>query len=165
MEAIYLAQDEFKKDRGLAKVRAVHNPNYKRHGTKSYVHLLHKYNFEPTKAGPYFWVNRPKQRGLVVEKFRAALGGRVTKERVLVKATSEPEAAHGQVTAEDTQNDMLYLCKVTIGTPPQTLMLDFDTGSADCWVFSSALSSSQEKNHNVFDSKKSSTFESLPSKS
>lgn len=34
MDAIYSVQDELKKDRGLTKVKAVHNPNYKRHGTK-----------------------------------------------------------------------------------------------------------------------------------
>ncbi|RYC60960.1 hypothetical protein CHU98_g5247 [Xylaria longipes] len=165
MDSVYSAQDEFKKEHGLTKVRAVHNQNYRRNGTKSYVHLLRKYNFEPTKGGPYFRVNRPKQRGLVSEKFMAALGGRVTQERVLVKKESaEPGAKHGEVTAEDSQNDMLYLCKVVVGTPPQSLMLDFDTGSADFWVFSKALSSSEEKDHNVFDPKKSDTWEPLPGK-
>lgn len=37
----------------------------------------------------------------------------------------------GQVSAEDVQNDMEYLAQVSIGTPGQTMNLDFDTGSAD----------------------------------
>lgn len=34
----------------------------------------------------------------------------------------------GTVGATDIQNDSEYLCPVTIGTPGQKLMLDFDTG-------------------------------------
>ncbi|KAI0811374.1 eukaryotic aspartyl protease [Xylaria sp. FL0064] len=166
MDAIYRTQNSFKKDLGLTKVRAVQNQNYKRHGTKSYVHLLHKYNFEPTRSGPYFRVSRSKRKAPVSEKLKAALGGHVSKGPVLVKMSSpESEADHGEVTAEDSQNDTLYLCKISIGTPPQNLMLDFDTGSADTWVFSKELSSSEEEGHNVFDPEKSSTFEPLSGKS
>ncbi|KAI1362138.1 eukaryotic aspartyl protease [Xylaria arbuscula] len=163
MEAIYSAQNKLKKDLGLTKVRAVLNQNYQRNGTKSYVYLLRKYKFEPTRSGPYFLARRPKQRGLL--GLRAALGGRTSTERVLVKMSGpDPDSQHGEVTAEDSQNDMMYLCKVSIGTPPQSFMLDFDTGSADTWIFSKELSSSEEKGHNVFDPKKSTTYDTLPGK-
>ncbi|KAI0505951.1 eukaryotic aspartyl protease [Xylaria bambusicola] len=163
MEAIYSTQNKLKKDLPLTKVRAVLNQNYQRHGTKSYVHLLRKYKFEPTRGGPYFISSRPKQRGRVPTTLRAILGGRVSQERVLLKY-SGPESQHDEVTAEDTQNDTMYLCKVSVGTPPQNFMLDFDTGSADTWIFSKELSSSEEEGHNVFDPKKSSTYVPLPNK-
>jgi hypothetical protein len=49
-------------------------------------------------------------------------------------STGGGQGEPGEVPAEDIQNDSLYLCEVSIGTPAQKLYLDFDTGSSDLWV-------------------------------
>lgn len=64
--------------------------------------------------------------------------------------------------AEDVESNAEYLATVGIGTPAQNLALDFDTGSADLWVWSTELSSSTRSqygsSHTIFDPSKSSTF-------
>lgn len=61
----------------------------------------------------------------------------------------------GSVVANPEAQDVAYLCEVNIGG--QTLNLDFDTGSADLWVFSSELSSSVSRGHDIYNPSKSST--------
>ncbi|KUJ09232.1 acid protease [Mollisia scopiformis] len=52
-----------------------------------------------------------------------------------------------------------YLVSTSVGG--QSLNLDFDTGSADLWVFSSELPSSDLSGHSYYTSSDSSTFQSL----
>jgi len=154
MEAIYKVQAKLVKDMGLQKVKVVHNKNYKAHGTKSYVSVLSRYGFNPTKPGPYFHQSKVHHRGLAGS--RVAVGGRTSLHKSLVKRNAD--GTTGEVTAEDQQSDAEYLCNISIGTPGQTLLLDFDTGSSDLWVFSTELSSSLRKGHTAFNSSKSSTW-------
>lgn len=88
------------------------------------------------------------------------IGGRTHIRRLLQKKGTDDQV--GEVPAEDEQNDVEYLCEVAIGTPGQKLKLDFDTGSADLWVWSTKLpKSTSTKGHVVYDPSKSSTSKSL----
>ncbi|EMC91743.1 hypothetical protein BAUCODRAFT_79696 [Baudoinia panamericana UAMH 10762] len=63
----------------------------------------------------------------------------------------------GEVVATPEENESEYLEPVTVGG--QVLNMDFDTGSADFWVFSSSLPASQSRGHSTFDPSKSSTWQ------
>lgn len=111
-----------------------------------------------------------------------AIGGRTHITHIIAKRDTKGSSA--QITAEDIQLDSEYLCPVQIGTPAQTLMLDFDTGSSDLWaskpavcyinvlkltiqqVWSTELPSSTQTQggqtgHNIFDPSNSSTFKKM----
>ncbi|UJO13714.1 hypothetical protein CLAFUW4_03123 [Fulvia fulva] len=57
-------------------------------------------------------------------------------------------AQQGSVAANPEQFDQSYLCPVTVGA--KTLNLDFDTGSADLWVFSSLMPKTEQSGHSIY---------------
>jgi Eukaryotic aspartyl protease len=115
------------------RIKLTVNPKYQRNGTKSYAHLLRKYRFSPTKDGPFFHGTRLEQqdRYIPFTNCKIPLGGKVRIVSVLQKKEG---GQIGEVSADDIQNDSMYLATVEIGVPAQSLNLDFDTGSADLWV-------------------------------
>lgn len=78
--------------------------------------------------GPFFTGNKAEHQG----KFKAmtgAIGGKTSmKQHVLMKKDAA-SGQSGQVDATDIQHDAEYLCPVAIGSPAQTLMLDFDVSN------------------------------------
>ena len=65
----------------------------------------------------------------------------------------------GEVTASPEKYESEYLSPVSIGG--QTLNLNFDTGSADLWVFSSRLPQGEDAGHSLYSPEDSKSFAEL----
>ncbi|KAL1837235.1 hypothetical protein VTJ49DRAFT_4094 [Mycothermus thermophilus] len=130
MEIMLSTQAKLRAELGLTKVVAIPNPKCKCNGTQIYVSVLSRYDFVPTKPGPYY-----KKTVLLSDTSPdadpATNGTRITKG--LFKKTQDNDTS-APVEAKDQHNDPPYLFEISIGTPPQKFMLAFDTGSADLWL-------------------------------
>ncbi|KAK7509261.1 aspartic proteinase precursor [Phyllosticta citriasiana] len=135
--------------KGLSRVVLNRNANYKASGPN------------PTKEGPYFVSNRIETQG----KFGTtkAIGGQARVRQHVLQKRLDDSGKSGEVPSEDIQYDAMYLSTIGIGTPAQNVALDFDTGSADLWVWSTELPASVQSSgkHNIYDPSKSSTYKKL----
>jgi hypothetical protein len=74
-------------------------------------------------------------------------------------------ASTAQATIYNAQGNLLYLVNTTVGTPPQDIGLQLDTGSSDIWIPWAGSTICEGKDsrctNGAFDDTKSSTFEEV----
>ncbi|KAK4172952.1 penicillopepsin [Triangularia setosa] len=90
---------------------------------------------------------------------------RSVKRGIMLKSTNpKVKAANvGAVAATPELGDVEYLSPISIGG--QTINVDFDSGSADLWVFSTELPKGLTAGHQLFNQTKSKTFKTVPDQS
>lgn len=135
-----------------SRVKLVRNTKFDKSGLNTYARALRKYGITPTFDGPFTTVDNHVLHPST-ETYHL--------QRSLVRKAATGQ--NGTVPADDIGNDSLYLAEVDIGTPAQKLNLDFDTGSADLWVWSSSLSAhtraqGKAAGHHIFDPASSKTW-------
>lgn len=108
------------------------------------------------KVANKFSVNQVARPATKTANFAANYGRALSKYGVSVPShVQAAAAASGVAITTPEANDEEYLTPVSIGGT--TLNLDIDTGSADLWVFSTELSTSEQSGHSVYNPKKSGT--------
>ncbi|KAK8190567.1 aspartic peptidase domain-containing protein [Phyllosticta capitalensis] len=108
------------------------------------------YSFRQVQRGTYT-KNGPAQVAKAYKKFGVSVPSVVN---AAVSAAAAATTGSVEATPEDNM-DSLYLCPVNVGGTE--LQLDFDTGSADLWVFSSQMTSSEQTGHAIYKPSSSAT--------
>lgn len=153
------------------KVERVSNPTFvKRDGPKSLLKAYRKYAM-PVPASLIALENKKKKGSKAAKTATAspAAGtGTATAATnnaaangtaITSNAATNGTTKQGLVAATPEAGDVEYLSPVNIGG--QTMMMDFDSGSSDLWVFSTSLPTASQTGHTNFDSTKSTTFKAI----
>ncbi|CAJ2511774.1 Uu.00g073990.m01.CDS01 [Anthostomella pinea] len=112
-----------------------HNADNPRHGPSEHLRTLKKFN-----------IPIPERLQQVVDEHNAKLA-----------ASNKAATDGGGVPTVSNSGDLMWLSPVGVGTPPQQLYVDMDTGSSDSWVFSTDTAKSGVAGQTLWDPSKSST--------
>ncbi|RVX74198.1 hypothetical protein B0A52_02030 [Exophiala mesophila] len=138
--AAVLATPIKQKQKRSFKIPQIPNPNYKPNGKRAYKRALFKFGLGDISFLP---------DGEVATRIKASTEA----------AVDDDSNSDGATTASPTQNDAQFLSPVTIGG--QTLIMNFDSGSSDTWVFNTNLPIAAQQGHTIYDPSKSTTFRNL----
>ena len=120
------------------RIPVIPNPAYVPHGPRAYKRALNKFGFNDITF---------KEDGDIATRLKAASNMTTP----LAQNTQD-----GSVATAGTQNDAQFLSPVKIGG--QELIMNFDSGSSDTWVFNTNLPAEAQQGHTVYDPTKSTTF-------
>jgi len=126
------------------KVHRIRVPNYVPNGLTALRRAYEKFNIP----------NSPFIQGLNNTDIELTVPGLAASDSDNPGSTEQ-----GQVNASPAKGDREFVSPVTIGG--QTVVMDFDTGSSDMWVFSTTLDSASQAGHTIYDPTKSSTFKPM----
>ncbi|KAI0484252.1 secreted aspartic proteinase precursor [Xylariaceae sp. FL0804] len=127
------------KSTGTFSVPIVHNIDVRRHGPSEHLRVLKKYG-----------LTIPEKLQQVVNTHNAK------------KAVDAVSSGNASVLATADDGDLMWTAPVGIGSPPQLMIVDFDTGSSDTWVFSTDTDKSEVAGQTLYNPAKSSTASVIP---
>ncbi|KAI1422924.1 secreted aspartic proteinase precursor [Xylaria sp. FL1777] len=108
-----------------------------------------------------FKAHGPAQLAKTLSKYGVSMPDGLARNMANLDAARLTARSSGSVKTEPEQYDIQYLTPVQIGTPPQTLNLDFDSGSSDLWVFSTETPANSVQGQALYDPKKSKTSKAV----
>ena len=103
----------------------------------------------------------PFQLAKAYNKYGAKMPEGLAKTVAKYNTAKKAKRDSGSAKTTPEEYDIQYLTPVEIGTPAQTLNLDFDSGSSDLWVFSTDTPSSSVNGQAQYDPSSSSSSEEV----